>query len=198
MGHSSQPMSGTSRSIHEANRLFTISNLLSMSRALLAIPFMIVMAGMTPPSRFWAAVIIVLAAITDKLDGVFARKYNQITEWGKILDPLADKIAVASVVISLLFIGEIPVWFVAVVLGRDVLIFLGGAYVKAKKNIILPSNETGKWAVGIVALTLFMCVLGIRSVVVDILVAASVVMMGLSLFFYLKRFIRVMSTSNTL
>ncbi len=197
MGLSSQSVSDSHGSVSEANRLFTVSNLLSMSRAVLAIPFMIAMVGTSPPSRFWAAVIIVLAAITDKLDGVFARKHHQITEWGKILDPLADKIAVASVVISLLIIGEIPVWFVVAVLGRDVLIFLGGIYVKAKKNLILPSNETGKWAVGIVALTLFMRVLGIQSVAGDILLAASVIMMALSLFFYLKRFMVVIGLSNT-
>ncbi|MFN0159520.1 MAG: CDP-alcohol phosphatidyltransferase family protein, partial [Bacteroidota bacterium] len=123
----------------DANRFFTISNLLSISRGLLAIPFMMVMLVPSPPSRPWAAAIMILAAITDKLDGAFARKFHQATEWGKILDPIADKVAVASVVISLLVLKEIPLWFVSVVLGRDILIFLGGMYVKAKKNIVLSS-----------------------------------------------------------
>ena len=130
-----------------------------------------------------------VAALTDKYDGVLARKYNQITDWGKILDPLADKIAVGAVVVVLLFLNAIPTWLVVVVLARDLLIFSGGMYIKATRQMVLPSNETGKWAVGIISLTLFLIVLDLHSWVIDVLVFMAVALLTLSFGLYLKRFI---------
>ena len=159
---------------------------------MLAIPFAVVMLTNTPPSRLWGAIIIVLAALTDKFDGVVARKYNQVTEWGKVLDPLADKIAVASVAIVLLMLGNIPAWFVIALLVRDVLIFSGGMYIKAKKHVVLQSNEAGKWTVGIVSLALFLIVLDAQSTLIDISIWASVVLLAVSFLLYVRRFIEVM------
>jgi cardiolipin synthase len=161
-------------------------------RALLAIPFAVVMLNGTPASRLWGAIIMVLAALTDKYDGVLARKYSQVTEWGKILDPVADKIAVGAVAIVLLVLGSIPVWFVVVLLVRDMLIFSGGMYIKARKGVVLQSNEAGKWTVGIVSLALFLMVLGAQSILVDIFVWASVVLLVVSFSMYVSRFIEVM------
>lgn len=129
-----------------------------------------------------------IGALTDKYDGELARKYNQITEWGKILDPLADKIGVGAVVLVLLVLNVIPLWFVIIVLGRDVLIFSGGMYLKAARGVVLPSNETGKWAVGIISLTLFLMVLNLHSWVIDVLMVLSVVLLALSFVLYVKRF----------
>jgi cardiolipin synthase len=161
-------------------------------RALLAIPFAVVMLNGTPASRLWGAIIMVLAALTDKYDGVLARKYSQVTEWGKILDPVADKIAVGAVAIVLLVLGSIPVWFVVVLLVRDMLIFSGGMYIKSRKGVVLQSNEAGKWTVGIVSLALFLMVLGAQSILVDIFVWASVVLLVVSFSMYVSRFIEVM------
>jgi cardiolipin synthase len=178
------------------DRLLTLSNILSITRALLAVPFAVVMLSRSPSSRWWGAAIMVLAALTDKLDGVFARKYGQITEWGKILDPLADKIAVAVVVVVLLALDEIPMWFVIVVLLRDLLIFAGGMYVKASRGVVLQSNEAGKWTVGIIALTLFLLVVGLHSVVTDVLIGVSVAMLAVSFAMYVQRFLAVMKEAH--
>lgn len=175
-----------------SNRFLTISNVLSITRALLAIPFAVVMLTSSPPSRLWGGIIMVLAALTDKYDGVLARKYNQITEWGKILDPVADKIAVGAVAIILLVLGNIPAWYVAVLLARDVAIFSGGMYIKTRKGLVLQSNEVGKWTVGIVSLALFLMVLNAQSILVDLAVWASVVLLAVSFSMYMKRFIEVM------
>jgi len=177
-------------------RFFTVSNLLSIFRAFLSLPFAIIMLSGAPGSRWWGAAIMAVAALTDKLDGVFARRLNQVTEWGKILDPLADKIAVITVVVVLLVLKEIPVWFVALVLVRDVVIFGAGMYLKAVHGVVLPSNETGKWAVGIISLTLFLFLVGFVSVVTDVLMAASVIMQALSSYFYAIRFGRVLKTQR--
>jgi len=172
-------------------KFFTISNLLSISRALLAFPFTIVMLSSVPSARTWGAAIMCLAALTDKLDGVLARKYGQITEWGKILDPLADKIGVAAVALVLVYLNDIPLWFVVGLGARDVLILVGGIQLKSRRGIVLPSNEVGKWAVGVVSLALFTALIGIQSVILDVLIWASVVMLGLSLYLYVRRFVDV-------
>lgn len=161
-------------------------------RALLVIPFALVMLASSPPSRLWGAIIMVLGALTDKYDGVLARKYNQITEWGKILDPVADKIAVGAVAIVLLVLGNIPVWFVIALLLRDVMIFSGGMYIRSKKGMVLQSNEAGKWAVGIVSLALFLMVLNAQSILVNVFLWASVVLLMVSFSMYVKRFMEVM------
>lgn len=175
---------------------FTISNLLSVTRALLTVPFVFVMISSLPSSRLWGGIIMAIAVLTDKLDGVLARKYKQITEWGKILDPLADKIGVGAVVLVLLYLNSIPVWFVAVALGRDVLILAGGLYIKAQRGVVLASNETGKWAVGIISLTLFFLVVGVQSIVTSILLIVSTILLSVSLVLYFKRFVEVVQADK--
>ena len=179
----------------ESGRFLTLSNCLSIFRAILAIPFAFVMLGETPGSRLWGGSIMVVAAMTDKFDGVLARRYHQVTEWGKILDPLADKIAVGAVAIVLLMLGDIPAWFVVSLLSRDVLIFAGGAFVKKKKGLLLQSNDAGKWAVGIVGLALFLMVMNAGETLVDIFVWASVFLLIVSFVLYVTRFREVMGSA---
>ena len=180
-----------------SNRFLTLSNILSLSRAVLAVPFALVMLSAMPNSRIWGGVIMVAAALTDKLDGVFARKFHETTEWGKILDPLADKIGVATVAVVILYLGLIPLWFVAIVLARDALIFAGGLYLKSRRGIVLPSNEAGKWAVGIISLTLFLLVIGVQGIVTDVLMWATLAMLAISSFLYVSRFMKIMKQTQT-
>ena len=191
MTTSPQSTTGTA-STGSTDRFLTASNLLSITRAVLVIPFIVVMLFTDPPSQLWGCIIMVVAALTDRYDGILARKFNQITDWGKILDPLADKIAVAAVAIVLLILGDIPVWFVTVLIARDVLIASGGVYIKKKKGLLLQSNEAGKWTVGIVALALSLMVLNAQTILVDVAVWASVVLLVISLALYVRRFVEVM------
>ncbi|MDY0081224.1 MAG: CDP-alcohol phosphatidyltransferase family protein, partial [Ignavibacteriaceae bacterium] len=90
------------------NSFYTISNLLSLIRLFLAIPFWFLLDGIKEgDSPLFLMLIVLLAIISDFLDGYFARKFNQISEMGKILDPLADKICVASITFKLYLIGFI-------------------------------------------------------------------------------------------
>ncbi len=174
-----------------ANRFFTISNLLSILRVVLVIPFAFVMLRGGADGRLWGAIIMVLAALTDKYDGVLARKYGQTTEWGKILDPFADKLGLAVAAVVLLILGSIPLWFVIVLVLRDVLILSGGMYLRSKKGVVLQSNETGKWTVGIVSLTVFLMVLNAQSVLVDIFMWAGTILLVVSSSTYLRRFLAI-------
>ena len=171
-----------------ADRFFTVSNLLSLLRLLLTIPFAVVMLSGSPAARLWGAVIMVVAALTDKYDGALARKYDQTTEWGKILDPVADKIGVAVVAVVLLVLGNIPAWFFIALVARDILIFSGGVYVRSRRAVIPQSNEVGKWTVGIVAMALFLMVLNAQSTMVAALTWAATVLLAVSFALYVKRF----------
>jgi CDP-diacylglycerol--glycerol-3-phosphate 3-phosphatidyltransferase len=116
-----------------------------------------------PFHREIALFIILIAVSTDALDGYVARVRNEISDFGKIIDPLADKISIGIVVGLLTIFGDIPLWFTAIVLGRDAVIFIAGLYIKARTGIILPSLMSGKIAVSILALTLVFPVLNYPS-----------------------------------
>ncbi len=78
------------------------------------------------------------------LDGYLARKLNQVTEVGKIIDPLADKAAMAVIVIKLYMINEISAFFFFTIISRDLIIFIGGLFVSNILGKVLPSNKLGK------------------------------------------------------
>jgi CDP-diacylglycerol--glycerol-3-phosphate 3-phosphatidyltransferase len=138
----------------------------------------------------------VLAALTDKLDGVLARKLHQTSDWGKILDPLADKIAIATVVLVLLVLNLLPMWFVWLSLGRDAAILAGGIYLRTRRGLLLPSNELGKWTVGIVSLYLFLLIVHGPQWAVDIFVSCSVVLLVVSFALYAHRFLYLLRNTG--
>jgi CDP-diacylglycerol--glycerol-3-phosphate 3-phosphatidyltransferase len=174
----------------------TLSNLLSILRIVLTIPFAAVMLSSVPSAPLWGSLLLALGVLTDRLDGYFARRYDQETEWGRILDPLADKIAVAVVGLVLLILGRIPLWFVAAIVGRDLLILAGGIYLKVRMGKVLPSNWLGKWAVGIIAIALFLALLDIAPALQVVLMVAILIILLVSLFLYVKRFIEVLRTET--
>ena len=90
------------------NEIKTKSNLLSLFRLLLAIPFWFLLDNFKSDTvRYFTFFLCVFGAITDILDGFLARKFNQVTEMGKIIDPLADKVVIGIIIIKLYLIGEI-------------------------------------------------------------------------------------------
>ena len=170
----------------------TASNLLSISRALLTVPFVLIMLSAAPWKDIAGVAILLVAAATDKIDGVLARKLGEITEWGKILDPLADKIGIAALGVVLLVLGRIPLWYMMVVLIRDVLILSGGIYLKQSRGMVLSSNQSGKWAVGIVSLAMFLALVGVGAPWLEVAMAGSLILLGISLFQYTQRFLGVL------
>jgi len=125
-----------------------------MFRMILIIPVCILFINGYEQNRDIIIYIMILMYITDLLDGFLARKLNQISELGKIIDPLADKIAVGAIAILMFFNGLIPLWFILVVLVRDLLILTFGMILKRKKKIVLMSNYPGKIAVLTIGLAL--------------------------------------------
>lgn len=128
-----------------SKEIFTISNGISLLRFLLVIPFWFLLDDYQSQTiRYVLFGLCLFAAATDMLDGFLARKLNQVTEVGKIIDPLADKTAMALIVVKLFLIGEISGFYFYSIILRDILIFLGGIYVTRKIGKVLPSNKLGK------------------------------------------------------
>lgn len=176
-------------------KILTISNALSFSRIALLLPFLVLLFGTTwPQRRLYAIVIVVMGMVTDSLDGYFARKFNEVSELGKIIDPLADKVCIAVIVVVLCVLRDIPVWYVSVVLARDVLIFIAGVYVRQKKGIVLASTMSGKVAVVFITLTLTFALLDnlFFTPAVDLFMWISIGAMAYSVFVYARRFISVL------
>jgi CDP-diacylglycerol--glycerol-3-phosphate 3-phosphatidyltransferase len=169
----------------------TISNLLSLFRALLTIPFALVMLLPDPPLRLWAVGIVLAGMLTDKLDGDLARARGEETEWGKILDPLADKLCIAVMAIVLLKLGDVPFWFVLALVARDLLILAGGLYLKSTRGVVLPSNLLGKWTATVIAFTILCILLNVAREMQWVLLAACAGGLLLSLFTYVGRFLQV-------
>ncbi len=140
--------------------LLKTSNLISISRILLVFPTAYFLSKINEHDSYRIIVILffVGAFITDLLDGFIARKFNQITEFGKIIDPLADKIFVIMIVFQLFWMNEIPTYYFWIIILRDVIIFLSGIYVSNIIGKVLPSNLLGKITVATIALFLLVVV----------------------------------------
>src|SRR5271169_1227366 len=102
------PSTRTSRRKSMKREFLTIANLLSIFRGLLSIPFALVMLVPADPMRFLALGFLLVGMLTDFLDGRIARARGEETEWGRILDPLADKVCVAVMALVLLRLGDLP------------------------------------------------------------------------------------------
>ncbi|ACV39330.1 CDP-diacylglycerol/glycerol-3-phosphate3-phospha tidyltransferase [Leptotrichia buccalis C-1013-b] len=145
-----------------------LPNKLAILRMVLVIPFVIFLSlaleytdktGITMTMRVFAAIIFVGAAITDYYDGKIARKYNLITNLGKLLDPLADKILVISALVTLAKFSQISLWFVIIIIFRELLI-TGLRSIVAAEGVVIAAESLGKWktATQMIALTLIILI----------------------------------------
>ena len=121
-------------------RFKNLPNQLTIARVC-AIPLFIILLLMG--YRVAATVIFLAAAFTDLLDGKIARKYNLVTNFGKLMDPLADKLLTMSAFICLVELGDIPAWMVIVILGREFII-TGMRQVAAAEGIVIAAGWSGK------------------------------------------------------
>ena len=124
--------------------IYSVANLITILR-LLMVPFFftVLVGGEGERSRLIAFLIYAIAGSTDWIDGQIARRTNTVTQFGKIVDPLVDRLLLASGVVGLYLIGELPLWVVLVLVFRDVYL-LYGAYVLERSRIILSVTYTGK------------------------------------------------------
>ncbi len=169
--------------------IFTISNFLSFLRLLLAVPFWILIGKHSLNQiNYEVITLCLIAGLTDVLDGYFARGRREITEFGKIIDPLADKIVVAAIVIKLFYLNAIPLYYLAMVIIRDLLIFVGGIFTSKKIGKVLPSNILGKATVINIGILILFILLGLKDIFLyQIIFFSSIILMILSLIGYAIR-----------
>lgn len=96
-----------------------------------------------PHSKIFAAALFLLAASTDTMDGYFARKRNEITKFGKFIDPLADKLLVIATLVALVEIGRVPAWIAIVIISREVII-TGFRAIAASDGVVIAAGIWGK------------------------------------------------------
>ena len=122
-----------------------LPNKLTMFRVIL-IPFFIVflLASLTPYDKWIALAIFIIASLTDLLDGKIARKYNLVTNFGKFMDPLADKLLVCSALICLIELDKIPSWMVIVIIAREFIIS-GFRLVASDNGVVIAASYWGKF-----------------------------------------------------
>lgn len=150
MSEKSTELATSSRTAVNENWL-NLANLLTVLRAVLAVP-VVALLIYKPQGISWsfaAGTIFVLAALTDKADGYYARKYDSVTRVGEFLDPLADKVLMIPIMIALAAIsvggtnGLLPVWVVVVVVTRELLIS-AIRFVGARRGVSFPASWSGK------------------------------------------------------
>jgi len=122
----------------------SIANILSIFRILLVIPVVYFLNRGYFIDYVIALCLIITAVLTDYFDGYFARKFNQISITGKILDPLADKIFIGIIAIFLVIKRNFPVWYTSLIIGRDLIICIFGSLIIKKRGPVIKSNIIGK------------------------------------------------------
>ena len=123
-----------------------LPNKLTTLRVILIIPFVVIMlTDICGDAGKWVALaIFCIASITDLLDGMIARKYNLITNFGKFMDPLADKLLVCSAMICLLAGGKLPAWVVIIIISREFVIS-GFRLIASDNGVVIAASYWGKF-----------------------------------------------------
>lgn len=121
-----------------------LPNKLTIARVIM-IPFFLVflMTDFFEAARYVALSIFIIASLTDMLDGKIARKYNLVTNFGKFMDPLADKLLVCSAMIAFTGMGIMPAWIVIIIIAREFIIS-GFRLIAAEKNVVIAAGMSGK------------------------------------------------------
>lgn len=137
-----------------------IANLITLSR-LVFTPFIVYMLYLG--WNIHPAMLFTAAALTDWLDGRVARNYNMQTEFGKLFDPLVDRLLIASTIVALyVFRGTPPFWSIVLLLARDVILILGGQRIYKKTGERIEINFTGKLGTAILMTSLVLLILGLK------------------------------------
>jgi len=163
--------------------------MLSIIRLLLCFPigWLLVNSG---PGGMLLISLVVFAIITDFLDGKIARWSKTVSNWGKVLDPLADKLGGGIIIISLGLAKLIPTWFVGMMIVRDVSIFIMWIHTARVTGDIYMSKMAGKIAVGLMAITAFAIITNRFREYWDYLIWVTAFAMIASFVYYVYMYIR--------
>ncbi len=179
-----------------------LPNKLTVFRVILIIPFVLVLLGSHAQWGWFMAVaggiadyadyialgIFIVASLTDLLDGKIARKYNLVTNFGKFMDPLADKLLVCAAMICLVEMGRIPAWIVIIIISREFIIS-GFRLVAADNRVVIAASYWGKFKTTFQMVMVCLMIADIRALAVltQIVMWIAVVLTIISLVDYLMK-----------
>ena len=149
-------------------------------------------------NRYISLVIFAAASITDWFDGRIARKYNLITNFGKFMDPLADKLLVCSAMICFIELGKLPAWIVIIIIGREFIIS-GFRLIAAENGVVIAANYWGKFKTVsqmIMIILLLIDLGGVFDILEQIFIWLSVALTIISLITYIWQNKSVLSMQN--
>ena len=135
-----------------------------------------------------ALALFIIASLTDMLDGKIARKYSLVTNFGKFMDPIADKLLVCSALIVLVEMGRIPSWAVIIIIGREFIIS-GFRLVASDNGVVIAASYWGKYKTvfQMIMICLMIANIGILSLVTDLVMWVSLILTVVSLLDYLYK-----------
>ena len=180
------------------DHIMTLANAISISRIFLAIPLVLLFEDISKGDSgklLWAFVLIIIIVLTDFLDGYIARKAEEITNFGKLIDPVADKVCMMVVMIYLIISYKLPflLFFITLAI-RDIFLIIIGVYLMFSQEEVFQSNSSGKWFMGVSALMmsffLFKDPLGIPNYVLWTSYFISMLLFTFSTFEYIRRYMR--------
>ena len=154
-----------------------LPNKLTMFRVVLIPVFIVVlMSGLIaePASRYIAVVIFCVASFTDYLDGHIARKYNLVTNFGKFMDPLADKLLVSAAMICMIELDMLPAWVVIIIISREFII-TGFRLIAAEGGLVIAASWWGKIKTVTQMAMIILMLLGVNKVIGTILVVLATI-----------------------
>ena len=169
-----------------------IPNALSILRIIMVVPFIY---ALIYEDKFGMILILSTILASDYIDGYLARKWNAVSDLGRILDPLADKFAITSVGVVLIFLRGFPVWLALAMIARDAGILLAGLYMIRRDLPIPVSNNLGRITVGVfaAAMIIFLFRLNILKTPIVIISAFMLILSWLS---YGRTFLKAISSSS--
>jgi CDP-diacylglycerol--glycerol-3-phosphate 3-phosphatidyltransferase len=171
-----------------------LPNKLTLFRVILIIPFVILLLGghaipsISAYSDYIALVIFIVASLTDLLDGKIARKYNLVTNFGKFMDPLADKLLVCSALICLIELDRIPAWIVIIIISREFIIS-GFRLIAADNRVVIAASYWGKFKTTfqMIMVCLMIANIGVLSILTQIIMWIALILTVVSLVDYLVK-----------
>lgn len=174
-----------------------LPNKLTVMRVIL-IPFFVAALlydnGSSQTMHIVANVIFIVASLTDLFDGKIARKYNLVTNFGKFMDPLADKLLVCSALICLIQLGQLPAWVVIIIISREFIIS-GFRLVAADNGIVIAASYWGKFKTTFQMIAVILMIFNIPALatVTMIMLVIAVVLTVISLVDYVAKNIEVLT-----
>jgi len=179
--------------------MWNVPNTLTVSRIFLAPLLVVVLLTEFPDKEFWGLAIFLLAALTDLLDGIIARRTGRTTDTGALLDPIADKLLMSAAFISLVGLDLAPAWIVFCIVAREFAV-TGLRMVALQRGIAIAANEWGKAKTTSQVIAVSLLILGDKlghwQALSMVALWVALVLTMVSMFVYFKQNWRVVTTSG--